>query len=78
MCGFPSRVLSFDLVEAYHKLSEGFTPSQLVCLSTEEVDRLFKIMIYDPAFIPEMMSRYSLTYEEVGDLVAFYRCFGEP
>jgi hypothetical protein len=77
MCGFPSRVLSFDLVETYHNLSEGFTPSQLVCLDTEEGHRLFQTMIYDPAFIPEMMSRYSLTYDEVGNLILFYRRIGE-
>ena len=77
-CGFTWRVLSFDLVELYHNLDKGFTASELVCLNTQEGDRIFLTMVSDPAFVPEMMGRYSLTYQEIGELVAFYRRFGEP
>jgi len=76
-CGLSWRVLDFDLEGMYHRLSENYAPSELVCLSTEEGSSLFKSMVSDPAFIPEMKRRNSMSDEQIREMIQFYDRFGE-
>jgi hypothetical protein len=76
-CGLTLRVLDFDLVGMYHRLSETYSDSQLVCLCSKDGDRLFKIMVSDPAFIPELKRGHVISDEEIDEILRFYAGFGE-